>query len=226
MHQQDEGFNRVGRLVDLAGLINTPVARNLLGSAPGEDASQDILRAAVVLIHAHLEEFLRTISRVLLPEGNEACLNEIPLCRAERKTGEIYTRKARATQGKSLWTTFSGSRSINTSKDQTTTAPKKSPTCLRAWIPRLQARRALSQQFSRSSTDATKSCIAQTDSNPPCPRSSIRSKRETFRDRSLRRTSLMQSFDFPLLQKLIVLQHKTASTTRSAQPSTPFAHRP
>ena len=36
----------------------------------------------------------------------------------------------------------------------------------------------------------------------------------------------MQSFDFPLLQKLIVLQDKTASTTRSGQPSTPFADRP
>lgn len=40
---------------------------------------EDILRAVVVLIHAHLEDFLRTLAGALLPEGDESCLNGIPL---------------------------------------------------------------------------------------------------------------------------------------------------
>ena len=41
--------------------------------------AEDILRAAAVLIHAHLEDFLRTIAGALLPAGDEGCLNGIPL---------------------------------------------------------------------------------------------------------------------------------------------------
>jgi len=77
--QQAEGLNRIARLVELAERISAPgVVLSLLGK-DAENAAQDILRAAVILTHAHLEEFLRTMARVLLPEGDEACLNEIPL---------------------------------------------------------------------------------------------------------------------------------------------------
>lgn len=58
----------------------TTTLRSRRARAPAQSgATQDILRAAVVLIHAQLEEFLRTMARTLLPEGDEACLNEIPL---------------------------------------------------------------------------------------------------------------------------------------------------
>lgn len=72
--------SRIFKLLLVAEEITKP---NALPRLPAplrpEVASQDILRAAVVLIHAQLEEFLRSIARVLLPEADEACLNEIPL---------------------------------------------------------------------------------------------------------------------------------------------------
>lgn len=39
----------------------------------------DILRAAVVLVHATLEDFLRSIAAALLPFADEASLNAVPL---------------------------------------------------------------------------------------------------------------------------------------------------
>jgi len=77
--QQAEGLNRIARLVELAERISAPGAIFSILGKDAENAAQDVLRAAVVLTHAHLEEFLRTVARVLLPEGDEACLNDIPL---------------------------------------------------------------------------------------------------------------------------------------------------
>lgn len=48
-------------------------------SETNPDYADDILRAAVVLTHAYLEDFLRTLANHLLPEGNENALNDIPL---------------------------------------------------------------------------------------------------------------------------------------------------
>jgi hypothetical protein len=47
-----------------------------LGKLEGGD---DILRAAVVFIHAYLEDFLRTLAAELLPAGDERSFEEIPL---------------------------------------------------------------------------------------------------------------------------------------------------
>jgi hypothetical protein len=47
--------------------------------AEGRD---DLLRAAVVFIHAYLEDFLRTLASELLPVGDENCLKDIPLAGA------------------------------------------------------------------------------------------------------------------------------------------------
>jgi hypothetical protein len=47
-----------------------------LGKREGGD---DLLRAAVVFIHAYLEDFLRTLAAELLPVGDESCLKDIPL---------------------------------------------------------------------------------------------------------------------------------------------------
>jgi HEPN superfamily RiboL-PSP-like protein len=43
------------------------------------DTSEDALRASVVLLHASLEDFLRTLATELLPTASEDALNEIPL---------------------------------------------------------------------------------------------------------------------------------------------------
>src|ERR1017187_8297396 len=43
------------------------------------EAVQEMLRAAVVLTHAYLEDYLRTIGEALLPECDEDTLNAIPL---------------------------------------------------------------------------------------------------------------------------------------------------
>jgi hypothetical protein len=50
-----------------------------LGDRARETAADDILRAAVVLIHAYLEDLLRTIAATILPEQDEICLDKIPL---------------------------------------------------------------------------------------------------------------------------------------------------
>jgi hypothetical protein len=43
------------------------------------EGGKDVLRAAVVFIHAYLEDFLRTLASELLPGGDESCLKDIPL---------------------------------------------------------------------------------------------------------------------------------------------------
>ncbi len=50
-------------------------ASEKIGSAAGED----VLRASIVLLHATLEDFLRTLAMNLLPKANEETLNEISL---------------------------------------------------------------------------------------------------------------------------------------------------
>jgi hypothetical protein len=43
------------------------------------DRGSDILRAAVVLTHAYLEDFLRTLARNILPDASAEVLNGVPL---------------------------------------------------------------------------------------------------------------------------------------------------
>jgi hypothetical protein len=53
----------------------------LSGKGPGRRAtnSTDVLRAATVMLHATLEEFLRDLSRWKLPSASEPVLNDIPM---------------------------------------------------------------------------------------------------------------------------------------------------
>ena len=76
--QQTEGIDRIATLLSVTLMILQPTSLPLTDRQK-QDVAQEILRAAVVLIHAQLEEFLRTMARVLLPEADESCLNEIPL---------------------------------------------------------------------------------------------------------------------------------------------------
>ena len=52
--------------------------------------SDDLLRAIVVLNHAYLEDFLRTLGRELLPGCDEATLNEIPLAKSGGRKEKFF----------------------------------------------------------------------------------------------------------------------------------------
>ncbi|HMD16790.1 MAG TPA: HEPN domain-containing protein [Terriglobales bacterium] len=73
-----ENIDRVNELLVLAQDAHPP-ATDVWVTKGREGAAGDVLRAAVVLIHAYLEDFLRTIAGVLLPAGGESTLDAIPL---------------------------------------------------------------------------------------------------------------------------------------------------
>jgi hypothetical protein len=54
------------------------------------DDSGDMLRAVVVLNHAYLEEFLRTLGRELLSNCDEAALNDIPLAKSDGHNQKFF----------------------------------------------------------------------------------------------------------------------------------------
>ena len=55
--------------------------------------SDDLLRAIVVLNHAYLEDFLRTLGRELLPFCDEATLDEIPVAKNGGRKEKFYLGK-------------------------------------------------------------------------------------------------------------------------------------
>ena len=63
LRQTHENFHRIGRLISASEAHN----------------NEDILRSAVVFMHATLEDSLRSIASAFLPNANEAALNRIPL---------------------------------------------------------------------------------------------------------------------------------------------------
>jgi HAMP domain-containing protein len=73
-----ESVRRVSDLLRLAHEVEATTFHVTFSSNSGPPA-QDILRAAVVLTHAHLEDFLRTMARALLPLADSRTLNDIPL---------------------------------------------------------------------------------------------------------------------------------------------------
>jgi hypothetical protein len=78
LDHQRESFERVDELISVA--MAMPTLPSEVASPRSQQAvEQDMLRAAVVLIHAYLEDFLRTIARELLPEASVECLDKIPL---------------------------------------------------------------------------------------------------------------------------------------------------
>ena len=81
---QREGVQRVLELLEFA---NDLVERNPPSITPETEKDkarrdayfQEMLRASVVLTHAHLEDYLRTLAETLLPEADEDTLNAVPL---------------------------------------------------------------------------------------------------------------------------------------------------
>jgi RiboL-PSP-HEPN len=71
-----EGLVRLGNLLQAAKAISE-------NAAPGFEDRQtvvyDIFRSVVVLSHAYLEDYLRTLAKVFLPLAGEEILNAVPL---------------------------------------------------------------------------------------------------------------------------------------------------
>jgi hypothetical protein len=65
----------------------------LAGGMEDRKTAEDILRAVVVLQHAYLEDFLRTIAAALLPVGDERCLNGIPLAGLSGRAEKFFLGK-------------------------------------------------------------------------------------------------------------------------------------
>jgi hypothetical protein len=66
-------INRVDHLLGLFGRLDNQIA----GRRPVN--STDVLRAAVILLHASLEDFLRSLGKWLLPTANPGVLETIPI---------------------------------------------------------------------------------------------------------------------------------------------------
>lgn len=70
----NENLERVDNLIDI-------YLNKLQGSAPGKKPihSTDILRVAIVMLHASFEDFLRNLLILNFPKENEQELNKVPL---------------------------------------------------------------------------------------------------------------------------------------------------
>lgn len=71
-------------------------------SAKRRAASADILRAAVVLLHAILEEFVRHVAGCELPLAGEQALNDVPLAGSERTDKKFALGALAAHRGKQV----------------------------------------------------------------------------------------------------------------------------
>lgn len=87
LYDLDDAYARfgenVGRVTNLIRLYD-----NLGGGARGRRPTHatDVLRSAVVLLHASLEEFLRAVAREGLVYGTEKALDRVPLAGQGRST--------------------------------------------------------------------------------------------------------------------------------------------
>ena len=71
---------RIDRFFQSVERVDSLVAINeQLAEDDAEDGRDDILRAAVVLLHATLEDFLRGLAASHLPTAGESALNAVPL---------------------------------------------------------------------------------------------------------------------------------------------------
>ncbi len=79
-------LGRVKRLLVLAHQLQW-----LMTTAPTEvGGREDVLRAAVILIHATLEDFLRTVGATYLPHATEEVLNGIALVGSKEPRAEKF----------------------------------------------------------------------------------------------------------------------------------------
>ena len=89
----------IGRVRNLARVYGQ-VARPGQGRQPV--ATVDVLRAAVVFLHASLEEVVRNIARWKFPVAGEAALNDIPLTGSTGRAERFFLGKLAAHRGKTV----------------------------------------------------------------------------------------------------------------------------
>ena len=83
--------------------LTSTAEAGLLSRRPADKTTaEDILRAAVVLTHAHLEDFLRTLGEVLLPAGDENFFDRIPLAGLAGRPEKFSLGKLVRHKGKSV----------------------------------------------------------------------------------------------------------------------------
>jgi hypothetical protein len=93
-----ENSDRALRLINM--YVTRLRKRGLVKST--RDGSEDILRAVVVLIHASLEDFLRTLAERFLPYADEKTLNSIPLAGLSGRAEKFALGKLVQHKGKSV----------------------------------------------------------------------------------------------------------------------------
>jgi HEPN superfamily RiboL-PSP-like protein len=71
-----EGFQRVFKL---GAAARKHVEPHRPDAEQRRETSDDIFRAIVVLTHAYLEDFLRTLAKAFLPMADERTINDVPL---------------------------------------------------------------------------------------------------------------------------------------------------
>jgi hypothetical protein len=64
---------------DSLARLNTLIAVGMKSQPETAEAASDIFRAVVVLTHAYVEDFLRKVASVCLPNADEYGLNDVPL---------------------------------------------------------------------------------------------------------------------------------------------------
>jgi hypothetical protein len=96
MERYKNNINRVINLLDLY--------KKQAGHGGGRRASKadDILRAAIVLLHAALEDFLRTFEHILAPYDKSELLSEIPLAGSKDRSSKFTLAALRTHSGKSV----------------------------------------------------------------------------------------------------------------------------
>jgi len=87
--QISEGLQRGLKLVEAAGETD-------------KETSEEILRAVVVLNHAYLEDFLRSVALWLLPIANEDALNDVPLVGTSGRAEKFQLGKLARHRGKKI----------------------------------------------------------------------------------------------------------------------------
>jgi len=88
-------LRRTNWLISVAETIKTNpsiLGNSAVGVIPGTtgDEHEDLLRAAVILTHAYLEDFLRMLGRTLLPLASKEVLDEIPLTGTGRQAQKFF----------------------------------------------------------------------------------------------------------------------------------------
>jgi len=96
INRLEKNLSRAKNLVNISEhLRNNPISKNSL------DIS-DILRSATVFTHASLEDFLRAISEVFLPQSNEDTLNVVPLVGQKGRADKFLLGKLAQHRGKTV----------------------------------------------------------------------------------------------------------------------------